>query len=112
MRLLRTLPLLLLTLALAPAAHAADSANAFKATSAYIPTSDPTITLHADVLRPAGLPADPKTPVILAIGPYFNHAHQTATDYDPTHNTVSTRFDDLINGGRIFEKGANPVYCH
>src|SRR4051795_3206436 len=99
MRLLRTLPLLLLALAVAPAAQAADTANAFKATNAYIPTSDPTITLHADVMRPAGLPADAKTPVILSIGPYFNHAHQTATDYDPEHNAPSTRFDDLINEG-------------
>src|SRR4051794_10057485 len=33
--------------------------------------------LHADVLRPASLPADAKTPVILSIGPYFNHSGQT-----------------------------------
>jgi predicted acyl esterase len=98
---------LIVALALAPAAYAD---NTFTATNAYIPTSDPTITLHADVLRPKGLPADAKTGVILSIGPYFNHAHQTATDYDPTHNSVSTRFDDLINDGRIFERGYTLVY--
>ena len=51
-------------------------------------------TLHADVLRPAGMPVDQKTPVILSIGPYFNHSGQT----DPTENPAgdkagpSTRF--------------------
>src|SRR4051795_13322731 len=110
MRLLRTLPVFLLALALAPAAHAADAANAYTATNAYIPTSDPTITLHADVMRPAALPAGARTPVILAIGPYFNHATQTTTDYDPTRNTVQNRFDDLINDGRIFEKGYTLIY--
>ena len=107
---LRVFGALLLALALAPAAQAADDANAFTASNEYIPTSDPTITLHADVMRPAGLPADTKTPVILSIGPYFNHAHSTATDYDPTRNTPQSRFDDLIKGGRIFEKGYTLVY--
>jgi len=33
--------------------------------------------LHADVLRPSNLPADAKTPVIVSVGPYFNHSGQT-----------------------------------
>jgi predicted acyl esterase len=33
--------------------------------------------LHADVLRPSDLPADAKTPVIVSVGPYFNHSGQT-----------------------------------
>jgi len=104
-------PALLLALAVASPAHAADDANAYTATNAYIPTSDPTITLHADVMRPASLPADTKTPVILAIGPYFNHAHSTVTDYDPTRgNTPQSRFDDLIDEGRIFERGYTLMY--
>lgn len=44
-------------------------------TEAYIIEPDGT-RLHADVLRPKGLPADAKTPVILSIGPYFNHSGQ------------------------------------
>ena len=32
--------------------------------------------LHADILRPAHLPDDAKTPVIVSIGPYFNHSGQ------------------------------------
>src|SRR5919108_5058781 len=41
---------------------------------AWIPSSDG-VTLHADVLRPKGATA--KTPVIVSIGPYFNHSGQT-----------------------------------
>jgi predicted acyl esterase len=41
----------------------------------YITAPDGT-QLHADVLRPKGLAADAKTPVILSIGPYFNHSGQ------------------------------------
>ena len=107
---LRALSAALFCLALAPAAHAATDPNAHTAANAYIPTSDPTITLHADVMRPANLPADAKTPVILAIGPYFNHAHQTTTDYDPTRNTPQNRFDDLINQGQIFARGYTLIY--
>src|SRR4051812_36593689 len=47
-------------------------------TEAYFPSADHSgVELHADVLRPAGLPARAKTPVILAVGPYFGHAGQT-----------------------------------
>src|ERR1043166_8109896 len=41
-------------------------------TETYFPSSDGSgVELHADVLRPAHLPAKAKTPVILSIGPYF-----------------------------------------
>ena len=60
----------------APAAFAADPPPGSKWTQAYIDESDGT-QLHADVLRPAGLSATDKTPVILSIGPYFNHSGQT-----------------------------------
>ena len=43
------------------------------------------------MLRPSNLPADAKTPVIVSVGPYFNHSGQTGpagpiegTPYDPT----------------------------
>ena len=109
---LRALALALLALVLAPAAAQAQGAdaNAFSASEAYIPTSDPTIRLHADVMRPANLPADAKTPVILSIGPYFGHSQQAATDFDPMRSGPQTRFDDLIDEGRIFEKGYTLVY--
>src|SRR3954466_2958804 len=106
---LRVLATFLLALALAPAAHAADSANAFTATNAYIPTSDPTITLHADVLRPKGPPADAKTPVILSIGPYFNHSGQEgpADAWDPTGPSTgpSDRLFDFVKGAHLMQRG-------
>ena len=37
------------------------------------PSSAGNATLHADVLRPKGATAATKTPVIISIGPYFNH---------------------------------------
>src|SRR4051812_6950474 len=40
---------------------------------AWIPSSDG-VTLHADVLRPKGATDADKTPVVLSIGPYFNHS--------------------------------------
>lgn len=44
-------------------------------TQHYFPSSDGSgVELHADMLRPADLPADAKTPVILSVGPYFSHA--------------------------------------
>src|SRR3954465_5827445 len=62
-------------LAGAGAAMAAPPPAGSKWTQQYIDEPDGT-QLHADVLRPAGLPDDAKTPVILSIGPYFNHSGQ------------------------------------
>src|SRR4051794_9361479 len=69
--------------------------------------------LHADVLRPSSLPANARTPVILSIGPYFNHSGQTGplgpaegTPYTPTGDAgPSARFYDFINGAKVFERG-------
>src|SRR4051812_33978651 len=79
---------------------------------ASITESDGTV-LHADVLRPHGLKDADKTPVIVSIGPYFNHSGQTGptgpvedTPYDPlTANGPSSRFYDYINGAKVFEHG-------
>src|SRR6266545_6018318 len=46
-------------------------------TEAYFPSADHRAELHADVLRPANLAPGAKTPVILAVGPYFAHIGQT-----------------------------------
>src|SRR3954453_2320941 len=96
----------------APVAGADAAPPGSKWTQAYIDESDGT-QLHADVLRPANLPDDAKTPVILSIGPYFNHSGQTGaagpvedTPFDPvTANGPSSRFYDYINGAHVFDKG-------
>src|SRR5881275_1734202 len=79
---------------------------------AWIPSSDG-VTLHADVLRPKGATDATKTPVVVSIGPYFNHSGQTGpagpaedTPYDPiTANGPSARFYDYINGAKVFQHG-------
>ena len=89
------------------AAHADAPPPGSKWTQAYITEADGT-KLHADILRPANLPADAKTPVILSIGPYFNHSGQTGpvgpvegTPYTPTGEAgPSARFYDFINGAQ------------
>jgi predicted acyl esterase len=79
---------------------------------AYIEEEDGTV-LHADILRPEGLAADAKTPVILSIGPYFNHTGQTGpagpaegTSYDPFATPgPSNRFADFVLGADVIRKG-------
>jgi uncharacterized protein len=71
-------------------------------------------TLHADVLRPKGATDADKTPVILSIGPYFNHSGQTGpagpaedTPYDPVgpNEGPSERFQDFVEGSGLLTKG-------
>jgi pimeloyl-ACP methyl ester carboxylesterase len=96
----------------APAASADPKPPGSTWTQSYIDEADGT-QLHADVLRPEGLPDTAKTPVILSIGPYFNHTGQTGvsgpvedTPYDPvTADGPSARFYDYINGAKVFERG-------
>jgi predicted acyl esterase len=98
--------------AFAPAASAAPPPDGSKWTEHFIDEADGT-QLHADVLRPANLPDNARTPVILSIGPYFNHSGQTGvlgpveeTPYDPlTGQGPSDRFYDFINGTKLLEKG-------
>src|SRR5207244_3561790 len=87
-----------------------------KWSQAYIPSSGG-VMMHADILRPAKLPANAKTPVILSIGPYFNHSGQTgpagpaeSTPFDPAASPgPSTRFYDFETGGDLFKKGYSYV---
>jgi uncharacterized protein len=74
-------------------------------TEAYFPSADRSgAELHADVLRPAGLPAHARTPVILAVGPYFSHAGQTGPQgFDRTG--PSSRFADFTSGTDLFARG-------
>src|SRR4029079_11876527 len=78
------------------------------------PSSAGDATLHADVLRPKGSTAADKTPVILSIGPYFNHSGQTGpagpaegTNYDPVGPNAgpSERFQDFVEGSGLLTKG-------
>src|SRR5690348_5242838 len=71
------------------------------------PSSAGDATLHADILRPKGYTNAQKTPVILSIGPYFNHSGQTGpvgpvegTNYDPVGPNAgpSDRFRDFVEG--------------
>jgi uncharacterized protein len=69
---------------------------------AYIETpGEP--TLHADIMIPEGKETT-KNPVILSIGPYFAHDGSTLPD-DPFAEGPQLRWADLIEGGKIFEKG-------
>src|SRR3954465_14366010 len=80
---------------------------------AWIPSSDG-VTLHADVLRPKGATDATKTPVVISIGPYFNHSAQTGpagpaegTQYDPVGPNAgpSERFQDFVEGSGLLTKG-------
>jgi uncharacterized protein len=101
-----------------PAAHAdpngpdwyKDAGGTWK--EAYIDEADGT-KLHADVIRPAGLPAGAQTPVILSIGPYFNHSGQVGpagpvedAPYEPAAAAgPSRRFQDFVVGSHLLERG-------
>ena len=97
----------------APAAHAADpwyTQAGATWSQAYFTEPDGT-TLHADVLRPKGLPGNARTPVILSIGPYFGHAAQEGVvdgAYDPVGANGAQpqpRFQDFIQGAHLMQRG-------
>jgi putative CocE/NonD family hydrolase len=74
-------------------------------TEAYFPSADHSgVQLHADVLRPANVSTRTKTPVILAVGPYFSHAGQTGPE-GFTQTGPSARFADFTSGTNLFARG-------
>jgi uncharacterized protein len=92
---------------------AADVPDGATWTEATIPSTDG-VQLHADILTPSDLPEGAKTPVILSIGPYFNHSGQTGpagpvegTSYDPVGPSTgpSDRFLDFVEGAHLMERG-------
>jgi pimeloyl-ACP methyl ester carboxylesterase len=105
---------LLAILAVLPAsAAAAPVPTGADWSEATIQSSDG-VKLHADILRPEGLVADAQTPVILSLGPYFNHSGQTGpagpvedTSYDPVGPSEgpSDRFLDFVEGAKLMERG-------
>jgi predicted acyl esterase len=84
-------------------ASAATRADA-DASEAYFFAGDGVTRLHADILRPKGLAADVKTPVVLTVSPYTNHNGQT-TDVDPTGTGPSSRFFDFLDVTGLLTKG-------
>jgi predicted acyl esterase len=101
---------LLVGVAVPAAAQAADAENAYTWSEAYIPTADPTVELHADVLTPKGLPAGAKTPVIMVVSPYLNHAGMTILDYDPTRaDGPQAYYTELNEIGRPWARGYTVV---
>lgn len=66
------------------------------------------VELHADVLRPANLGPNDKSPVILSVGPYFGHIGST-DDEGFTHTGPSARFNDLITGAKLMQNGYTVV---
>jgi predicted acyl esterase len=90
-------------------AQAAPVAEGATWTQQWIPSGDGTM-LHADVMLPKSSKKGQKHPVILSIGPYFGSGSQNAPSYDPMEAGPSDRFNDLIEQGRIFEKGYALVY--
>jgi hypothetical protein len=74
-------------------------------TEAYFPSSDGSgVELHADVLRPAHLPANAKTPVIISVGPYFQHVGYTGAD-GVDRVGPSERFRDFVDGAGLMARG-------
>jgi predicted acyl esterase len=90
-------------------------------TEASITEADGTV-LHADVLRPKGYTDAQKTPVIVSIGPYFNHSGQvgaagdtpleSGVPYDPVgpSSGPSERFADFVEGAHLLSRTDGPRY--
>lgn len=73
-------------------------------TEAYFPAGDGLNTLHADVLRPAGMPADRRTPVILTVSPYTNHSGEPL-ELGVDNEGPSDRFYDFLDLTSVLERG-------
>lgn len=78
-----------------------DDADWFEA---YFPAKDGINRLHADVLRPAGIPADQRTPVILTVSPYLNHSGEPLEN-GFTNEGPSDRFFDFLDLSRVLDRG-------
>lgn len=71
-------------------------------TQVWFPSADGTM-LHADVFLPKDRRVNEQHPVILSIGPYFG---TNALNGSPgVEDGPIMRFADMIEGGRIFERG-------
>ncbi|MGH2830801.1 MAG: CocE/NonD family hydrolase [Actinomycetota bacterium] len=86
-----------------PAARGAEGLS-YTWEQASFPSGDGT-ALHADILRSPGTPAGRKSPVILTVSPYVNHAGVAGADYDPRRNGPSPRYFDFLVQARVLERG-------
>lgn len=102
---MRRMGLLLTLLAFAGwagTAFAADPPAGATWSETFIPTPDGE-RLHVDLLRPAGLAGDARTPVILIVSPYLGTA-------DPMEAPgPNPRFYDFYEGAGVFAKGYTVV---
>jgi putative CocE/NonD family hydrolase len=92
---------LLVLLACAPSAFAAEPPAGTSWTETYLDTPDGE-RLHTDVLRPAG--ATGRTPVILVVSPYLGLEEPVTGEPGP-----SSRFSDFFEGAKVFERGYSVV---
>lgn len=88
--------------AVVPTAGAAERPDATHAEH-YFASSDGTM-LHADVLRPRGIKATARTPVILTVSPYTNHSGE-ALGGEFTAEGPSERFYDFLDLTDALERG-------
>lgn len=72
---------------------------------AYFPAGDGVTQLHADILRPKGLAAEVRTPVVLTVSPYTGHSGQTPTEFNPSATGPSARFFDFLDVTGLLTKG-------
>lgn len=72
-------------------------------TEAYLEMPDGTV-LHADVLRPAGLPDTARTPVVLTVSPYTSHSGGASAP-DPGGVPPSERFYDFLDLTDALDEG-------
>lgn len=98
---LTVLPLLASVVAVGPAG--AGEREDATWTETYLEMPDGTV-LHADVLRPAGLADDVRTPVVLTVSPYTSHSGGAATP-DPTAAPPSERFYDYLDLTGALDEG-------
>jgi len=71
----------------------------------YFPSSDGVTRLHADVLRPKGMPWDEQTPVILTVSPYTNHSGSLSPTEDQNGVGPNPRFYDFLDLTGALTKG-------
>ncbi|MGA8258233.1 MAG: CocE/NonD family hydrolase [Nocardioides sp.] len=84
-------------------ARAAERSDATH-TEHYFPAADGVTMLHADVLRPKGVKATARTPVILTVSPYTNHSGE-ALGGEFTAEAPSERFYDFLDLTDALDRG-------
>ena len=90
-----------------PLAHADPPPENADWSEHYFPMGDGINTLHADVFRPKDQ-EDKKTPVILTVTPYANHAGSTS-EYNAGSTGPNPRFYDFLELTDILDKGYSYV---